>query len=256
VLKDEWPRGAIAGVRIYRQHFFTHTLVQLWLHGGRAAILYAGPRATAHALGSALGELLGKTLQIGDVRDPTPTRRIKLKVFPACVEIWVMPRFLDWRMLAPLAVLLAVLIFLDVFFVNLTRDDIKPLPPAIHWRIIRILFWGWIPAIGIIAMVNKLRRKRLVSIVGGKLILMEIAPTSPVRLEWPCPQIRQLGLVRDRSRIDRGALGMTLLTGEEIILLPNLHVNEVKWIGGTLQGIFKLAGLPAGAPESHPTSGG
>ncbi len=111
------------------------------------------------------------------------------------------------------------------------------------WGAVRIMLVSAIVLSALVGAMEKLRRRKILSIQKGELIVLEFSPFSPIHLRWPIGSVARFAVV-DEGR--RAKLLMTTTDGQTAELLTNESARDVRMVFERLVEECRAGNHPAG----------
>jgi hypothetical protein len=246
---EEWQQAWITGLRVvaagWNEALQREDRVELWLTNGHGAMLYRGPRATVAALAAALRDALGVGLMGVDQAKPRrgPSRRSSEVVTPSFLEFTFRAPVFPWTMLAtlPLAIGLAIVSELIVFRVRGNRLTFMPADQW-QWPLARLAAFSFTLWVSLVAGCRRLRRTKHLSLINGKLVVIEVALRSPLREEWPMQSFVGFEVT---SSADSAAVELVgrLGDGRAVTLITGERLDDLQWVRESLVRTFVANGI-------------
>lgn len=232
--KDEWPRESIRGMRTvgagWNEVLGREQRLELWFANGRGVVLFRGRTEAVEFLGRELGQALGLEVPATSGEKCRHGSRLRMARYPAALEFSFGGRFSLWHLLLliPAAGLAMVIEWgiLRPARSGVVADEGSWWAAGRITAIALVAWFGWIEA------TRRLVRRKVLTLLSGRVVRMELALRSPVREEFAAAQIRDFE-VREIGR-GRADLLARLLDGGVAIVVGDERSEDLQWVRGLL----------------------
>lgn len=228
--RDELPRQYIAGLRIvpagWDELFRRQFRLELWIINGQRLVVHTGGDSLITLLTQCLGDALGHSLQSARrVPLQRPSRRLTLRTIPIGIEFQLRLSRFSWQNALLLLLAIALALYANSHFLS-DRSDRRE---SLHWvwDLTRVFFISGLLFIFAGELLQRLCRRKFITLMGQQLTLVELSLTSPIRQQWQIDQIYSVE-VKDRC------LCMNLVTGSQVELLTEEDPADLQWIAQRL----------------------